>query len=86
VSETGKPTRPLTWKQPFAPCASTVETILRDDVDFRKTRTSFRCQGDWTNVQGMASRPLRNEVVCGGILRVGASVSFNLFLSSGMEE
>jgi hypothetical protein len=40
------PSRSLTWTQPFAPCASTVEKNLQDDVGFRKPRSSFRYQAD----------------------------------------
>ena len=32
--------------RPFAPCASTVEKYLRDDVDLRKPRSSFQGQAD----------------------------------------
>jgi hypothetical protein len=31
----------MTWKRPFAPCASTVEKNLQDDVGFRKPPSSF---------------------------------------------
>jgi len=37
---------PLTWKRPFAPCASIVEKKLQNDVGFRKPRSTFRCQAD----------------------------------------
>jgi hypothetical protein len=40
------PSRSLSWKRPFAPCASTVEKNSQDDVGFRKPRSSFRCQAD----------------------------------------